>query len=73
MWLSPHCGEEIAGDGMKQCPICGRDYKAPPAISRIDGREICPVCGVVENLAGFADGEEIIEALEIKSGRVEPI
>ena len=62
---------------MKQCPICGRNYSAPPAISRADNEtEICPVWGVVESLAGFDDGEEIIkavEALEIKNGRVEPL
>lgn len=33
------------------CPICGRQYSAPPAVSRADGSEICPVCGAAESMA----------------------
>ncbi len=32
------------------CPICKNEYTAPPAISRRDGSEICPVCGIDEAL-----------------------
>lgn len=36
---------------MRICPICGKEYKEKPAISRIDNKtEICPICGVVEAL-----------------------
>ena len=30
---------------MSTCPKCGRQYTAPPAISRENGEDICPVCG----------------------------
>lgn len=33
------------------CPHCGRKFKAPPAISRVDNKtEICPLCGTREAL-----------------------
>lgn len=33
------------------CPICGRKFKEPPAISRQDNKtEICPLCGTREAL-----------------------
>ena len=33
------------------CPRCGRKYKEPPAISRVDNKtEICPLCGTREAL-----------------------
>ena len=36
---------------MRICPICGKEYKEKPAISRTDNKtEICPICGVVEAL-----------------------
>ncbi len=61
---------------MKTCSICGRQYSAPPATSRVDGSDICPVCGSMESLAGFPDemkAEVIrkIEEQEIAWGRVE--
>lgn len=40
---------------MKTCPICGRQYSAPLAMSRADGSEICPVCGAAESMAGFPE------------------
>ena len=62
---------------MKQCPICGRNYSAVPATSRIDGQDICPICGVREGLAaaGITNDEVIrlVEESEIKNGRVEPL
>lgn len=36
---------------MSICPVCGREYAAPPALSRKDNKtEICPVCGMREAL-----------------------
>lgn len=33
------------------CPKCGRAYRAPSAISRVDNRTpICPECGIREAL-----------------------
>ncbi len=63
---------------MKTCPICGRVYSAPPAMSRIDGSEICPVCGAEESMAGFSEEMRTevikkIEEQEIAWGRVEKL
>jgi len=33
------------------CPKCGREYTAPPALSRADNKtSICPLCGLREAL-----------------------
>ena len=61
---------------MRTCPICGRQYSAPPAMSRADGSDICPVCGSMESLAGFPEDVRTevvrkIEKQEIARGRVE--
>ncbi len=32
------------------CPVCRKEYTAPPAISRRTGRDICPTCGIDEAL-----------------------
>ena len=63
---------------MKTCPICGRQYSAPPATSRADGSEICPVCGAEESMAGFSEemrAEVIrkIEEQEVAWNRVEAL
>lgn len=34
------------------CPLCGRAYDEPPALSRVDNQtDICPRCGMMEALA----------------------
>lgn len=44
---------------MRTCPKCGREYTAPPALSRDDNKtEICPMCGLKEAL----DAAPITEA-----------
>lgn len=36
------------------CPVCKKEYTAPPAISRKDNKtKICPVCGQIEALEVF--------------------
>lgn len=41
------------------CPKCGCEYKAPPAISRIDNiTPICPTCGTKEALESLGLNEE---------------
>ena len=63
---------------MRTCPVCGRRYSAPPAVSRKNGSDICPVCGAAESIF-FLDVEERqkivdeIEKCEIAAGRVEPM
>lgn len=63
------------------CPKCGREYSAPPAISRKDNKtEICPVCGMVEALELLAISDEERERIlaeaeeaEIRHGRVKAL
>lgn len=61
----------------RTCPICGRRYSAPPATSRVNEADICPVCGVAEAVEFLGEkGREIIETVEkaeIAAGRVEPM
>lgn len=52
----------------KTCPKCGKRYKAPSAISRVDNKtQICPTCGTREALKsiGIKDDEidRIIETI----------
>ena len=54
---------------MSKCPVCGREYTAPPALSRKDNKtEICPLCGMREALEAANVPEEqqaeILEAAE---------
>lgn len=45
---------EIKSQPHRECPICGRLYTEPPAISRVDNKtEICPDCGINEALEAF--------------------
>ena len=40
----------------KKCPICGRIYKEPPAISRKDNKtEICSICGMKEAISDWSN------------------
>lgn len=49
---------------MKTCPKCGKNYKAPSALSRVDNKTpICPTCGT----------REALEGLGIKSNEIERI
>lgn len=34
--------------GRRTCPRCGALYQRPGAISRLDSKELCPTCGVLE-------------------------
>ncbi len=38
----------------KVCPKCGKGYDGYPAMSRINGSDICPECGMREALEAFA-------------------
>lgn len=55
---------------MKTCPKCGKTYSGRSAMSRIDKKDICPVCGTREAMeAAGIDPESqtyksIIEAAE---------
>lgn len=59
---------ESATNEFKICPKCGKRYKAPSAISRVDNKtQICPTCGTREALEslGIKDDEidRIIETI----------
>jgi transposase-like protein len=41
-------------DFLKTCPLCGKDYKGHPAISRVDNQTpICPTCWTRQALEGL--------------------
>lgn len=41
------------------CPLCGREYTEPPALSRADNTtDICPACGMMEALASIPGWRE---------------
>lgn len=51
-----------------ECPLCGATYKAPPALSRTDGKTlICPDCGIREALTSIGvepeEQEKILETI----------
>ena len=51
------------------CPLCGRTYLQPPALSRKDNKtEICPLCGAREALEAAPLSpevrEEVLTAME---------
>lgn len=48
----------------KKCPLCGKEYAAPPALSRKDNKtEICPDCGTREALEAAGIRKEAQEAI----------
>ena len=50
---------------MRICPICGEEYKEPPAVSRRDNvTEICSSCGIREAVSGFMKSEDVEELVQ---------
>ena len=46
----------ISDHGGRVCPLCGKQYTAPPALSRRDNAtDICPECGTMEALAAMEE------------------
>lgn len=55
---------KINDNFMKTCPKCGKNYKAPSAISRVDNKTpICPTCGTREALEGLGINNDEIEKI----------
>ena len=55
-------------------PGVAGSYHCPPAMSRKDKSEICPVCGAMEALEPLGLGKEVIKQIiktEHEQGRVE--
>ncbi len=72
---------DVAAKGLEEwskkkvCPVCGRQYLAPPAISRNGMGDICPVCGAAESIFFLSEEDrqkivDEIEKREIAAGRV---
>ena len=44
---------------LRVCPLCGKPYAEPPALSRIDNETlICPDCGTRQALESIGIGPE---------------
>ena len=55
---------------LMKCPICGKVFTDPPALSRKDNKtQICPECGIDEALEAFyeADGRSTEELKKAKA------
>ena len=68
---------KVKNESKRNCPKCGRQYTAPPAISRSDNKtEICPVCGAEEAIAFLPEEQraeiiKTIETAERAAGRID--
>ena len=59
---------------LRVCPLCGKTYAEPPALSREDNETlICPDCGVREALEGMGismeEQDSIIDTIHRCAGR----
>lgn len=55
---------KTTNDVIKICPLCGKEYKGHPAISRLDNQTpICPTCGTRQALEGLDLREDEIEKI----------
>ena len=49
---------------MAVCPLCGKTYAEPPALSREDNETlICPDCGTRQALDSIGIGKELVQYL----------
>lgn len=49
----------LSSGNSKICPICGRKYTEPPALSRRDNStQICPQCGTAEAIEDYFNSPE---------------
>lgn len=59
--------KEMNKKELRKCPLCGKLYGEPPALSRLDNRAICPDCGTREALGSIgveaAEQEEILKMI----------
>lgn len=52
--------KESRGNQKMLCPKCKKEYSGHPAISRITGENICPMCGSNEamDIAGWSESKK---------------
>lgn len=63
---------ESKSNMIKKCPLCGKEYKGHPAISRKDNATpICPECGMREALEGLGIGKDEIEKIVATIPRID--
>ena len=59
---------------MRQCPKCGEWYGERPAVSRIDGSDICPDCGIREAMDSMGvDPEEAERVVDVVKRHTFPL
>lgn len=68
--------KDFSGIAEAVCPKCGKAYRAPSALSRVDNcTPICPECGIREALDSIGvqpeEAEKIITTIREHTGRME--
>ena len=59
---------------IKTCPLCEKEYRGHPAISRKDNQTpICPTCGTIEALEGLGLKLDEIEKIIQSIPRIEEL
>lgn len=63
---------ENKSNSIKRCPLCHKEYKGHPAISRKDNvTPICPECGTREALEGLGISKDEIDKIIMTIPRIE--
>jgi len=61
-------------DFIKTCPLCGKEYKGHPAISRVDNQTpLCPTCGTRQALEGLGLKPDEIEKIILEIPKIEDL
>ncbi|MCB5279290.1 MAG: hypothetical protein LHW59_07190 [Candidatus Cloacimonetes bacterium] len=65
---------ETTTNFIKTCPLCSKEYKGHPAISRIDNQTpICPTCGARQALEGLGLKQEEIDRIILEIPKIEDV
>lgn len=61
-------------DFIKTCPLCGKEYKGHPAISRVDNQTpICPTCVTIQSLEGLGLKSDEIDKIILEIPKIEDL
>ena len=64
--------EDVSTNEKKVCPVCNKEYRGHPAISRKDNSTpICPLCGTREALQSLGINETEIEDIVATIPKIE--